>query len=524
MIDPVQMPSDAEAEEPGLPWADSLRTVLAHLDKFSAGSVVDAVMVVLRSAPADPHEALEKFPWLLVLIAKWALQGASPLRIGDRLPPEHLNELRNLLWSGGDAAHIERKVRLGKVNVMLMMRQILNCQMPYQQQDIWGLFRWSGLIDRLPKGHVCRQQYIEVMGMEPMYFVMLGITLVFAAKSGVNHVPNMAALEMLRPHCRTATERFLSMLAPSLPELRDLVRQLPRAKGTRSRELYEFSAFKRYPLFRHRDGTLVMWHPAIVDRCVDEIVHLRLAQFGDSYTEPFSKVFERYVEELAMATKLPLMTEDAYWKRYDSTDNAVDVILSCGADRLLVEAKMGLFHEDVLLQETERGVRGQTPHLLRALKQGYAVSHQLVDDPPDTRDANDGVHYLIVVTSRDLLIGTGLMLDQVCGAGRVDAPPDFSKHRLPLNRVFFLPILEYERLMEAVAKGVVDLFDVLRDATAACQDLGGSRYQFHDYYRSKVKNFPMPALISNVRTAAMEKIARAVGISLDAVGTPEDQS
>lgn len=505
---------DDASEQPQLPWADALETVLAHLRKFSAASVVDAVLEVMRSAPPNRLEALGQFPWLLMLIAKWALQDKAPLRVGAKLPAVHLNDLRNLLWAGGGQAHLERKVRLGEINAMIMMRQILHCQLPFQQEDIWGLFRSSGLIDRLPAGHACRKQYIEVMGMEPIDFVMLGCVIVVAAKSSVPGTLDASMLKLLEPTHGKQVKAFLDLLAPSLPDLRNQVRKLPPAKGTRSRELYEFPAFKRYPLLRRRDGSLGMWHMSVVDRCVDEIVHLRLAQFGERYTQPFSRVFEDYVVELARATDILAMSEDEYWERYGKKAKAVDVILSSGPDLVLIEAKMGLFHEDVLLQETEKGVRDQTPHLLRALNQGYAVSHLLASKNAEGKPASDGAHYLIVVTSRDLLIGSGLMLAEICGPGSADSPVELDQQRLALNRVFVMPILEYERLMEAVATGAVELFDVLRTAAAACENLGGSRYQFHDYYRAKVAKFPMPRLINAVRMEAIAQMAKAFGTSL----------
>ncbi|WP_349740474.1 hypothetical protein [Roseateles cavernae] len=509
----AEKPADAQdPEQAQLTWADVLETVLAHLRKFSAASVVDAVIEVLRNAPANRQDALGQFPWLLMLIAKWALQDKAPLRVGPKLPSAHLDELRNLLWKGGGQAHLERKARTSEINAMLMMRQILHCQMPFQQEDVWGLFRSSGLIDRLPKGHVCRRQYFEVMGMEPMEFVMLGIVIVVAAKSSGPGSLDLSMLKLLEPTHGKQVKAFLDLLAPSLPDLRNHVRKLPPAKGTRSRELYEFPVFKRYPLLRKRDGSLGMWHMAVVDRCVDEIVHLRLAQFGERYTQPFSRVFEDYVVELARATGVAALREDEYWERYDKKAKAVDVILSEGRNRVLIEAKMGLFHEDVLLQETEKGVRDQTPHLLRALSQGYAVSHQLASEAVEGIAAGGCTHYLIVVTSRDLLIGTGLMLAEICGPGSVNPDAGLDQQRLPMNQVFVMPILEYERLMESVATGVVDLFEVLRDAAAACQTLAGSRYQFHDYYRAKLSKLPMPKLISSVRAEAIERMAKAAGV------------
>lgn len=495
-------------------WPDTLKVVTNYLEQFSAASVVDAVLAMLRSAPTEPHKALGEFPWLLMLIAKWALQSPNAtLSVGRKATIEDLKNMRGMLWNGGGSAHLERKDRAGgEINVFLMMRGLLYSQREFQREQIWGLFRSSGLIARLPTGHICRTLYQEAIGMEPVVFIDLGIALLYSTKEGAPGTVDPSLLAMLAPAYQKEIAVFLNLLSRSLPDLRLALRELPPAKGSRSRELYEFPYFKRYPLIQTRRGGYTLWHRSVLDRCLDEIVHLRLAQFGERYTNSFSRVFESYVVELAVATGLPAMNEQEFWDRCGGRQkvNAVEVILSSGSSKVLIEAKMGLFHEDVLLQETEKGVRDKAPAVLKAVRQGRSVSHRLVTEAASGSD-EDGQHFLIVVTSRDLLIGTGLMLEAICGAASVEPDPEFANHRLPLSNVFVLPIIEYEQLMECVATGRIDLFEVMREAAAKCVSLSDSRYEFSDFYRFRVGEIPMPRLIDGVRAAALERMGAILG-------------
>jgi hypothetical protein len=278
-------------------------------------------------------------------------------------------------------------------------------------------------------------------------------------------------------------ERAMRLLAKTPSELREWLRREFPPAGNRSRELNQFPVFKRVPIVKFSSHEYRLWHQSVLDRFVDEYLHLALSRHGEDYIRLFSKVFERYILELVEQSGVPFMTADEYLRQFCAGNSAknVEAIMTdtSGTRRVLVEAKMGLFADDDLLQEMRRGtVKSLKNSVLKALAQGQAVSRRLRQEAGGDTEK----HFLLVVTSRELHIGTGPMLRELCGDEALAPRDDGAENLLPINHVFVVSVHEFELLMSHVAAKRVDLFELLEDVAERCKDLGNSRYTLSEFY------------------------------------------
>lgn len=125
---------------------------------------------------------------------------------------------------------------------------------------------------------------------------------------------------------------------------------------------------------------------------------------------------------------------------------------------------------------------------------------------PKYRVAED---YLLVVTSRELLIGSGEALQRLYAPGEFDYPDAEAKQRLPLSHVFILSVEEFERTMGSVAAGDVRLNDLLREAAKANGHGSTARMFFSDFLRAHTKRWRQPALMEQARREAHARIVGA---------------
>lgn len=497
------MAAGSRAAKPGIEGA--YKAIRNRLRKYSAASIVDLVLRMMWNPPKDPIEELRNAPWLTLLVAKWALQdrGVS-IRVGPQIPIEEMDRIRQELW--------DLQGRPDTENVFLMLRSLLHVQVEFQRRETWGFLRWPALYARLPHGHKCRQQFRLALGMEPNTFLDLAYSLYAAVIN--KRVPfDGNWLSPWRARYGDDVDRVYDILARDLPSLRDELQKEPAQRIRGKHELYEFPYFKRFPLLRLRDGSFHCWHPLVFARGIEEIVHLRLSeQFGQDYTLSFSRVFENYVTELAADTAMRHITEAAYKAEVGGTAPSVEVILQGDDCNILVEAKMSLFADDVILQDNQTAIFNKTKRVRDGIGQGWRVGKLIREHAPFGSQFQKAQDFLLVVTSRQLNIGGGEMLQRLYAPGAFNYPDEDAAKRLPLTNVFVLSVEEFENVMGCVRAGEVDLSALLKEASIANQRGDTARMFFEDFLSKHTKQWTQPKVLEQARRDAEARMLATLGV------------
>lgn len=243
-------------------------------------------------------------------------------------------------------------------------------------------------------------------------------------------------------------------------------------------------------------------------------MHLRLSDlFCEDYTQSFSRVFENYVTELAVDTGRPHLTEADYKRVVGAGAPAVELIFEGNDCNVLVEAKMGFFADDVLIQDNEARVFIKTKKVREGIGQGWKVGRLLRERPEWKTRFGKEQDYLLVVTSRELLIGGGEMLRRLYAQGKFGYPDDDpdAVRRLPLTNVFVVSIGDYEMAMSCVKAGLVDLSELMKKAAEANQQENTSRLFFSDFLRDYMNTCPLPKALSTARDDAVARIRQVIG-------------
>jgi hypothetical protein len=465
---------------------------------------MDAALDLLWADYPNKLEALQIAPWHVLLLVKWALNDHGFLRIGRRISAEQFTNLR-----AGVQELVGEDYLFKKPPVFLMLRAHFP-QFDFQRPEGWSFLRWSALIAREGANNPTRRQFVRELGIEPEEFIDLSYFLMAALLERRRAIPG-EYLNPLRAMYGKAVDKYLDVVARDLPSLRAAVRADLASRSVPLRqELYEFPFLKRYPFFRSRRGHICAWHPMVAARGLEEIVHWRLARLSNEYTEPFSRLFERYVSELAAAMSAHTITEAQYEALVGAQAPKVEAILPFKECNVFVEAKMALFDDDVLLTDNEGQAFNKTKHVRKAIKQGWAVAEAIRrEGSPVPQCRTEGPDFLLVITSRELGLGSGEQLRRLYPSGKFDYPDAGSQERLPLPHVFTMSILEFERLSVAVASGAVNLPQLLTEAVERNRDPNTSAILFDSYLGPYVKTWGVPQLLSDARMAAERRIRAA---------------
>jgi hypothetical protein len=118
---------------------------------------------------------------------------------------------------------------------------------------------------------------------------------------------------------------------------------------------------------------------------------------------------------------------------------------------------------------------------------------------------------LLVVTSRELNLGSGERLQRLYASGVFDYSDAAAEQRLPLSNVFILSVEDFERTMGCVAAGEINLSAVLKDAVIANQRGDTARMFFSDFFGQYTKRWSVPAVMQDARRAAEGRIVATLG-------------
>lgn len=507
-------------------YTEVVKKLRRRLKPYSVDSIIDTCLAILDHWRGKGLEEIKSAPWLTLLIVKLVLEDtAIELHGSQPCPASAIDEIRADLWNTPTA-----RENADSPSVYLMLRSIVHTQMLFQQHESMSFMRWPALIGRLPAQHVLRAQFETEFGCDPDTF----IGIVFAAYSAVMQqktfiMPNY--WDPLRPLYGNAIDRFLERFSKDATELRTVLRNelhkriyeqvdgrlvLKPGAGVRpATERIEFPWLSNYPLLRHPSGRLAVWHRLVFARGMEDGVHNVLSSLGQAYTDPFSKVFEQYVIELIGNAGLQHVGEDDL--RGGAANNpAVEALIHADGCNVLVESKMSLFPDRVLISDRGPEVFMKLRRVREAMVQGWRVGDNLrngtIDIPGPSGAQED---FLLIVTSRQLNICSGMHFARMFGddvAKRINPESRFGGAsevqlaRLPLKNIFILSIEEFEHLSGAVSDGSVELVPFLRKAAADNADPRTSSMNFDQILRERVSRWVQPRLIRATRLRAERRL------------------
>lgn len=433
------MPAPGELDQ-------AIRRIRNQLRKFSAQSIVQTALLELAHDYGTPSENLRAAPWHTLLLVKWALQDRMVYTdVGPSISLAVLHELRQKVW---DLAEFIPPPK----NAMGLMRTVLQQQLEFQRPHGFGFLRWAALIGRRPPSDALAQRFRQTMGMAPSTYIDLAWVLYVNIVHGQRAIPD-SFFQPFRAAYGEAVDQMLALFVRSVPALREeLQRTVGTTPGGRN-ELMEFPWLRRFPFVRLQLEAITCWHPLVLARGLEDAVHLRLSDFGEQYTRPFSRIFENYVIELATQAAPHAVSEDAYERALGSDAPKVEALVQEDGCNILIEAKMALFADAVLVTDDPTTVYQKTKRVDDAIEQGWKVSAALAQPAHPLHRERHEENYLLVVTSRQLHLGGGSMLAELYPPRRLDYPDEQTEARLPLSHIFILSIEEFEQAMGCVRAG-----------------------------------------------------------------------
>lgn len=482
-----------------------LRFLQSQLFEYSAWSIVATALQVLSESKPRSLEDIQTFPWITLLLAKWAVQDPRcRMYASADITRAEFDQFRQRLWDMTGPA------KQNAENAYSMLRSILPSQIEFQRRAPWAFMRWPSLLARLPADHESRRQFEQAVGLTPEDFIDACWIITPPVAEGKRTISSdwVEAVPASRRH---AVDRLLHLLGSDFLGLRERMSSLAVGKyDAHWWELFEIPFARRLPLYQMSNGSWRVWHPSMYERALEDAAHLVLTPLGEAYTQSFSPVFEEHVVELAARMCPGLVSEEAWWAKMGRRSPAVEAIFPLGEVSVFVEVKMSLFHDVVLTEDAPSKLESRLERVLDAARQGQRVSALLRERPREfPRRAEAKEEYLLIVTSREVYVGGGRALQRLLP--EVNVPIDDSiSQRMPLENIFVMSVESFERLCGVGVEDGVDLVGLLREAASANRDPARAAMLFDDHLKRHHKGaWFLSPLIVEQSEAAKKRIKEA---------------
>jgi hypothetical protein len=500
-------------------YEDTAKKIRNRLRSYSAVSVVRHALEITQSTQAESMlDQLQTLPWITFLLVKLTLEDKmTAIYKGKPCPKIVFDRCKQELW---DAEKVPDS-NDAKGSMYLMLRSLIQAQLPFQKKINFDFLRWPALIARLDSAHPVKLQFINRFGMEPDTFICICYT-VYAGVVNGSMTIKQDYFEPILPVFSGELNRFMSEFARDLDGVRsELRRQLVARTSSnvpaRPRyESFEFPWLSNYPLLKDGNSDFLVWHPMIFARGMEFAVHKRLSEYKGDYTTSFSKVFEDYVLELINEAGIDYLGEQEYKNGVGADKNAVEAIIVADETNIFIESKFTAYSEQLTLSDLRPVVWTHMKRVREAMKQGWMVSSSLRDgglaDWECTRSKED---FLVIVTSQQTSCATGEHFQRMFNRDIFDphrigggTPTVKQLEKLPLQNIVIVSIEEFEHLIGCIQNGEINLVEFLREVAAAHVDPKTSVMFIDQMLGSKTKRWKLPPLLENASQRAVEILSK----------------
>jgi len=369
-------------------------------------------------------------------------------------------------------------------DISLFFRAIAYQQFLYQRRaSILVVGRQMLYFSDLPDDHYIAQTFESLTGMKLQRFLTLSQVLLLAfADAPTRRCIDASFFSTLGSgFSQQEVELFLSLFATSRTEMRKFLLDLDAsiiksgAQPRNASEIYEQTPFVERPLIRqHKSYQCIDVH--LLDACVGRFIYSKLRAQGNAekklFMSHFGPIFEAYVRKAIAHMNLPFQEEAAMAELVAAKNkpSLVDFVVTDNGSRIFIDAKaVEMHYRGKVTHLTSELARNLETSLLKAMKQAHSTMQVLAGLGMGPSPNTDGSDFLVVVTESELYVSNGVILASAVGQETVDKliRKDNQLAAIPLDRMYFLTIQEFERLAEAVHNGHCGFASALSKAREA---------------------------------------------------------
>lgn len=501
-------------------YYEAYKAIRNKIRKYNPDALIDECFTYLHAPALNQLEYIQRQPWLVLLLIKWVLLDDQAMNPGRPAPNrQQILGLLNQIFDLAGSVRLPTEFE----DISLFLRAMAYQQFLYQRRAspiVLGrqLLYFVDISDE----HYISTTFEELTGIKLHPFLMLSQALISAfLDSPPRHRINASWFSTLGPSLAKDAEVFLSLFTATRQEMRDSLRgldasiRLSKAQPRSSSEFFEQSPFLQRPLMRrHKTYECVDVH--LLDACVGRFIYSRLREHDKgTFMGHFGPLFEAYVRKAIVHMGIPFYKEKELAKQIPTKNkpSLIDFVVRDSNTRIFIDAKaVEMHYRGKVTHSMAELTKNLETSLLKAIKQAHSTRIVLAELGLDTKASGHIEDWLLVVTESELYVSNGVVLASAVGQNTLDElmPSDSEFPNIPLDRMYFLTIQEFERLSAAINSKQCGFAQALSRARHADADPMTRRMVFDQHLDDMGIRKIAPDYVIAETTKALKLLAEAV--------------
>jgi len=470
------------------------KKVKSLISKHDAMDILDTSLRYLYDAGNDKESRLQRHPWLVLLVVKWAFITEN-IKVIKPLTNNHYLAILNAMYDLADLV----KMPTGYNNAHQFMRNMAYQQFIYQYEfSILNIGRNSLLFKYLPENHNLKLLFKEKHGLELKDFISLSLTLVAFVYSGKKHTLEVTLFSPLFKHySKNLVSAFLDSISIDIRELRNRLSKDDLSKGNYS-EYYEQSPFIKYPLIKHGVKYTCV-DPFILYRCIEHFLYDTLkADEPQKFMQSFGKIFESYLIKGFKYANLDYVEESELKKNIPAKSKCIDYVIKQKDFNIFIDAKgvempyLGKVSDNpkIILDKVKSSA-------IKAIEQASAFNNHIFLNDNKALPKFKMNSCLLVVTYKELYLGSGQLLYDTVAKEKIDSINKSinEEARIDLKRIYFITIESFDFMMSLVKNHKFDIGDILEKVIQDDREGVSQKFEFSQHIHSFVDQISPPKFL-----------------------------
>lgn len=471
-----------------------VKKIKSLISKHDSMDILDLSLRYLYDAGNDKESRLQRHPWLVLLVIKWAFINENK-KIIQPLTNNHYMTILNTVY---DLAELV-KMLTDHNNVHQFMRNMAYQQFIYQHDfSILNIGRNSLLFKYLPENHNLKLLFKKKHGLELKDFISISFTLVAFVYSGQKHTVEVNQFSPLFKHYpKGLVSAFLDSISIDIRDLRSRLSKDDLSKGNYS-EYYEQSPFIKYPLIKHGLKYTCV-DPFILYRCIEHFLYDTLkADEPQKFMQSFGKIFENYLIKGLKYANLDYIEESYLKKNIPPKTKCIDYVIKQKDFNIFIDAKgvempyLGKVTDNpkIILDKVKSSA-------IKAFEQASAFNNHIFLNDNEALPKFKRNSCLLVVTYKELYLGNGQLLYDTVAKEKIDSINESidEEARINLKRIYFITVESFDFMMSLVKNHKLDIGEILEKAIADDGEGISQKFEFSQHIHSLVDQISPPKFL-----------------------------
>lgn len=469
-------------------YYEEYKRIRNQLRKYHPFGVLLAGISYLHQPVTNEIEQLQKLPWLVLLLIKWAF-------IDDQYSVYNrknitIDKFKKILQMVHD---LSKKVKMPSQysSLFLFMRNVAYQQFLYQQN--LNVYKFGRQVDLFLKdSSFFDDKFFSMTGLHIKRFLSLSFVIIARFISQKQKSLNISWFRPLfSEYPKEEVEKFLSLISINIDSIHtELINTEKQQREPY--EYYEQTPFIKFPLI-NINGTYWCIDYHILYRCIENYIYDNLRSWNAAkFMDKFGKTFEKYIYKSLHYSGVEFITEQQLKNTFGIKNKIVDFIITETNSNIFVDAKAVEMSYHGKVAQVSEIIKDKISHtIIKAIEQAHEINLQLYQQKSSVRFNSNS--YLFVVTFKELYIGNGTTLYKCIAQDKLkkihDSYPE--EVRIPFENMYFITVDEFDILLEFVKSQNLTITDAIEKAKESDLTPQSKKFCFTLHLRSwGANNYP----------------------------------